>query len=66
MANGGEANGCGNEFGSLTFFISFMILVTFIFLNLFVAIIVQGFEEQNESNSVRVDNEQIDIFRKAW
>ena len=39
--NGGRPNGCGTNSAYL-YFISFMLIVAFIFLNLFIAIILQG------------------------
>jgi hypothetical protein len=41
QANGGEPDGCGNPI-ALFFFISFLLMVTFVFLNLFIAIILEG------------------------
>jgi hypothetical protein len=39
QANGGEPNGCGVKFSSI-FYISFLVVVTYIFLNLFIAVIL--------------------------
>jgi hypothetical protein len=44
VANGGVTNGCGTYWGAVLFFVTYEVLVTFIFLNLFIAIILQGFE----------------------
>lgn len=42
---GGEATACGNRVLAITFFVSFVIVVSLVFLNLFVAIILEGFED---------------------
>ena len=47
QANGGQPNGCGSFF-AYPFYLSFQLVVTFIFLNLFIAIILEGFEESKE------------------
>lgn len=38
-----DLKGCGNELTAIIYFISFMIIVSFIFLNLFIAIILESF-----------------------
>lgn len=45
---GKNSIGCGNKAYSHFFFISFMMLIAFIFLNLFIAVILQGFNETSE------------------
>lgn len=45
--NGGEVNGCGTSIAYI-YFIAFQLVVTIIFLNLFVAVILQGFSSSNE------------------
>lgn len=44
QAKGGVPDGCGSSLGYL-FFISFVVVITFIYLNLFIAIILQGFDD---------------------
>ena len=43
MANGGEPFACGNPLISYTYFTLFHILVFQIFMNLFIAIIIDAF-----------------------
>jgi len=66
QANGGEPNGCGNPTAAMLFFISFMLVVSFIFLNLFIAIILQGFGRTSEEDSSRINEEQIQTFQRLW
>ena len=47
IANGGEPNGCGSQVSAFLYFISFMVIVSFIFLNLFIAIILEGFNKSS-------------------
>jgi hypothetical protein len=39
----GKINGCGNPAAAFIYFISFMVMVSFIFLNLFIAIIIERY-----------------------
>ena len=54
------------------FFLSFVMLVSFITLNLFIAVILDNFsqisdhEEEDASISNGVNDEMLDEFRKAW
>lgn len=43
--------GCGNSFSSIAFFVSFVIIVSLVFLNLFVAIILEGFEDTQTTDN---------------
>jgi len=43
--NNYETVGCGRGFEGILFFFSFYLLVNLIFLNLFIAIILQGFQD---------------------
>jgi hypothetical protein len=42
QANDGEPNGCGVPF-AVAYFTSFILIVAFVFLNIFIAVILQGF-----------------------
>jgi hypothetical protein len=44
-ANGYKMMGCGNSQNTFAFFISFMFLVSLVFLKLFIAIILEGYKE---------------------
>ena len=44
QANGGEAPGCGS-WTAFPYFLSFQLVVSLVFLNLFIAIILDGFAE---------------------
>jgi hypothetical protein len=53
----GEPNGCGNYFVTYIYFFSYITLVSLVFLNLFVAIILDGYfrtkdQEGHELNGI--------------
>lgn len=58
QANGGIPNGCGTGF-SIMFFVSFLLIVTFVFLNLFIAIILEGFATTNEAENLRIPDDVV-------
>ena len=65
-ANAGYTTiGCGSDF-AYVYFISFLIVVSMIFLNLFIAIILEGFSSSNEEEEQTVSESHIDSFRLAW
>ena len=63
QANG--VNGCGNGF-AFPFFISFQLIVTFIFLNLFIAIILEGFAQSVEAENMKVSEAAAATFKAVW
>jgi len=58
-------NGCGSAFSYL-FFVLFTLIVSIIFLNLFVAVILNGFTSSNEEEGISKFKEKIDIVKKIW
>ena len=54
--NGYETIGCGNYGAAMAIFSSFVVIVMMIFLNLFIAIIVQGYEDTTERNKNKIFN----------
>ena len=59
MNNGYSTVGCGKGIGSLLFYHSYLILVDIIFLNLFIAIILQGFEDTTRKESRLFNNDTL-------
>ena len=57
---------CGSYWASLTFFISYILLVSQIFLNLFVAIILDGFDDSKQQSEVRITDEMLSSFQVIW
>ena len=58
--------GCGSPATAILFFTSFMILVSFIFLNLFIAIILEAFAKSQLEQNIRISEETIEAFQGAW
>ena len=60
-----ETVGCGMAFARIYFF-SFMLIVSLIFLNLFIAIILQAYTDESEQLSLKIEEADIEIFRIVW
>jgi hypothetical protein len=65
LANGMQSDGCGNSF-AVPYFYSFTLIVSQIFLNLFIAIIIDSFLGQSDAFSLPVNQNDIDEFCEAW
>jgi|LauGreDrversion4_2_1035121.scaffolds.fasta_scaffold109448_2 hypothetical protein len=60
-----QTNGCGSMAG-IIFFISYFLMVPLIFLNLFIAIILEGFEQTNQRVNNLIPEEELEKFRDHW
>jgi hypothetical protein len=62
--------GCGPAAGGIdssrVFFVTFLILVQYILLNLFIAVVLQAFAESSEDENSPINQDHIDIFTKKW
>lgn len=65
-ANGFQPVGCGSVASGLLFFYSYFFLVVLIFLNLFIAIILEGYEETQQKENKLFNQEKLDAFRQVW
>jgi len=65
-ANDGVPEECGNAAAAYLYFVSFTLIITFIFLNLFIAVILQGFGDASASENCKLTDEEYDHFREAW
>lgn len=58
--------GCGNGASAHIFFLSFLYIVGYTFLNLFIAIILEGFQNSSFDEDIRIKEDTLDQFKKAW
>ena len=66
MANGGVPNGCGFPFLAKCYFIAFQLIVSQIFLNLFIAIVIDAFSHKSEEMALPVHSMDIFYFGEVW
>ena len=65
MMNDGKPNGCGTNY-SYMFFVLFQLIVSIIFLNLFVAVILNGFTNSNEEEGFEIFKNNLIQFKRIW
>ena len=65
MANEGKTNGCGTDYAAL-YCILLVIVINFIFINLFVAIVVASILEIGELSESVLSDETLDKFQHTW
>lgn len=56
---------CGT-FSAYLFFNTYVVVVTLIFLNLFIAIIIEGFDNMTEKSKVPFKEKDLEKFTEAW
>lgn len=66
MENGGEPFGCGSPMSSYFFFTLFHILVSQIFLNLFIAIIIDAFVHQADHFKLPIQPYALNDYQEIW
>ena len=57
--------GCCNS-AAYFYFVAFTLIVTLVFLNLFIAIILEGFAASAAEQKVRLSDESMEAFARAW
>ena len=59
--------GCGaTPLSGQLFYYSFIIIVTLIFLNLFIAIVLQAFEDTSQDANKLLNPDLLDNFKQCW
>jgi Ca2+-binding EF-hand superfamily protein len=43
-----------------------MLVIAFVFINLFIAVILEGFEQSELIENSMMNNDHLTIFKKAW
>lgn len=66
VANNMQTNKCGSGLASFGYFISYVIIVMQIFLNLFIAIIIDSFISQSDASESPVQKSDLEIFVEQW
>ena len=61
-----EIEGCGDPVLAYVYFLSFMLTVSFIFLNLFIAIILESFASSMDEEGLQIGESTINKFKDFW
>ena len=62
----GTPVGCGNFVSTYIFFGSYLIMITLVFLNLFIAIILNGYFDTRDQEGQRLSNDMMQDFKDGW
>jgi hypothetical protein len=65
-ANGFKTQGCGSPGAGMAFFIAYFLLIPLFFLDIFVAIIIEGFEQSSNKANNLIQEEDYEKFRDSW
>jgi Ion transport protein len=58
--------GCGDSFFATVYFYSYIIIIGMVFMRLFIAIILQAFQEVAEKDNKFMSSSVTDRFREVW
>lgn len=58
-------NGCGSWL-AVPYFVSFTVLITFVFMNLFIAVILEGFGESSSESDAGLSDDHFSTFAQIW
>lgn len=59
-------NGCGFPVAAVVFYYSFTLLVTFVMLNVFIAVILEGFGDMNDQEKSTLSPSELKDFTAVW
>lgn len=62
----GEAVGCGDPNLAYAFFIIFIVSINLVLLNLFIAVVLQGFSDVQSADMCRITDYHINKFINVW
>jgi uncharacterized membrane protein len=62
----GNIDRCGSPIAAHWFFMAFILIVSIIFLNLFIAIILEGFAKSKNESKLALAEEAIEKFKEVW
>ena len=57
---------CGTPFGAVVFFVTYTIIGSFVMLNVFIAVILDAFDEDRAADAMRFNQANIDDFVEVW
>jgi hypothetical protein len=60
------SNGCAGTVSGSLYFASFFLLINLIFLNLFIGIILEAFQDSDNSSLKVINQNHQDYFRDVW
>lgn len=66
VSNGNQTIGCGPRFSGVLYFYSYFLLMSLILLKLFIAIILEAYDNIKKSDGKLFNEEKIEKFNETW
>lgn len=66
MDNGGPNGNCGNRFLAVFFFVSYILIIFLIMINMYIAVILENFNEAQQQEEIGVTDDDLETFIQVW
>ena len=66
LNNGGLNGNCGNRFLAVFFFVSYIIIIFLIIINMYIAVILENFNEAQQQEEIGVSDDDLETFIQVW
>lgn len=66
LDNGGPNGDCGNEFLAVFFFVSYILIIFLIIINMYIAVILENFNEAQQQEEIGVADDDLETFIQVW
>lgn len=66
LDNGGTNGNCGNKFLAVFFFVSYILIIFLIMINMYIAVILENFNEAQQQEEIGVSDDDLETFIQVW
>lgn len=66
LDNGGPNGDCGNKFLAVFFFVSYILIIFLIMINMYIAVILENFNEAQSQEEIGVSDDDLETFIQVW
>lgn len=66
LENDGLNGNCGNSFLAVFFFVSYIIIIFLIIINMYIAVILENFNEAQQQEEIGVTDDDLETFIQVW
>ena len=66
LKNSGSNGNCGNKFLAVFFFVSYIIIIFLIMINMYIAVILENFNEAQQQEEIGVSDDDLETYIQVW
>lgn len=66
LDNGGPNGDCGNKILAVFFFVSYILIIFLIIINMYIAVILENFNEAQQQEEIGVSDDDLETFIQVW